>query len=298
MLHLKTIKSIFLLIFLGFIWGSGYTLAKFAMTNGVNPLGYAFWQSLGPALLLTLVSLLKKQTLLLHPVYWPYFFICGLIGIAIPNTNMYFIASHIPAGLLAVLVNTVPLLVYPLALLSGQEKLDKWRFFALLLGMSGILAIIGISFSGIYSSWTILAMLSPLGFAFCSIYIGARQPKEINALQAANGMLLAASLLLAPVVLKQHAFYSLSAPFTFVKQIVILEIILSSLGYLLFFILIRMAGPVFYSLTGGVVAITGLFWGYLAFDEKPSSIQSMAIALVVSAIFLLSWRQSRQTQGV
>ncbi|HAT1760011.1 TPA: DMT family transporter [Legionella pneumophila] len=298
MLHLKTIQSILLLIVLGFIWGSGYTLAKFAMTNGVNPLGYAFWQSLGPALLLTLVSLFTKQARLLHPVYWPYFFICGLIGIAIPNTNMYFIASHIPAGLLAVLVNTVPLLVYPLALMAGQEKLDGWRFFALLLGMSGILAIIGINSAGLYSSWTILAMLSPLGFALCSIYIGAKQPKEINALQAANGMLLAASLLLTPVVLKQHAFYSLSAPLTLVKQIVILEIILSSLGYLLFFILIRMAGPVFYSLTGGVVAITGLFWGYLAFDEKPSSIQGIAIALVVSAIFLLSWRQSKQTQGI
>ncbi|MFO3398150.1 DMT family transporter [Legionella pneumophila serogroup 1] len=298
MLHFKTIQSILLLIVLGFIWGSGYTLAKFAMTNGVNPLGYAFWQSLGPALLLTLVSFFTKQTRLLHPVYWPYFFICGLIGIAIPNTNMYFIASHIPAGLLAVLVNTVPLLVYPLALMAGQEKLDGWRFFALLLGMSGILAIIGINSAGLYSSWTILAMLSPLGFALCSIYIGAKQPKEINALQAANGMLLAASLLLTPVVLKQHAFYSLSAPLTLVKQIVILEVILSSLGYLLFFILIRMAGPVFYSLTGGVVAITGLFWGYLAFDEKPSSIQGIAIALVVSAIFLLSWRQSRQTQGI
>lgn len=237
-----------------------------------------------------------KKTLLSLTLVWHGE--CGLIGIAIPNTNMYFIASHIPAGLLAVLVNTVPLLVYPLALMAGQEKLDGWRFFALLLGMSGILAIIGINSAGLYSSWTILAMLSPLGFALCSIYIGAKQPKEINALQAANGMLLAASLLLTPVVLKQHAFYSLSAPLTLVKQIVILEIILSSLGYLLFFILIRMAGPVFYSLTGGVVAITGLFWGYLAFDEKPSSIQGIAIALVVSAIFLLSCRQSKQTQGI
>lgn len=297
MLYRKTIKATVLLILLGFIWGSGYTLAKFAMTNGVTPLGYAFWQSLGPAVLLTIVSFLTKQTNLLHPVYWPYFFICGLIGIAIPNTNMYFIASHIPAGLLAVLVNTVPLLVYPLALLSGQEKMDGWRFLALLLGMSGILAIIGINTTGIYSSWTLLAMLSPLGFAVCSIYIGAKQPRDINALQAACGMLLAASLLLIPFVLNQNAFYSLSAPFTLVKKIVILEIILSSLGYFLFFILIRMAGPVFYSLTGGIVALTGLFWGYLVFDETPSSLQIIAIALVVSAIFLLSWRQSKQTQG-
>ena len=295
--QLKTIKAILLLILLGFIWGSGYSLAKFAMTNGVSPLGYAFWQSLGPATLLTIFCVATKKTLMLRPQYWSYFLLCGLVGIAIPNTNMYFIASHIPAGLLAVLVNTVPLLVYPLALLSGQEKRDQWRFFALLVGMTGILLIIGISTAGLYSSWTLLAMLTPLGFALCSIYIGAKQPREINSLQAASGMLLAATLLLTPLVISQHAFYSLSGPLTVVKQIIILEIVLSSLGYLLFFMLIRMAGPVFYSLTGGIVSLTGLFWGYLVFGETPTSVQSMAVALVIFALFLLSWRQSRQTQG-
>ena len=234
MSQFKTFKAISILILLGFIWGSGYTLAKFAMTNGVPPLGYAFWQSLGPALLLTFFCLLRKEAVMLHPSYWSYYLICGLVGIAIPNTNMYFIASHIPAGLLAVLVNTVPLLVYPLALLSGQEKIDSWRFVALLFGFTGILLIVGVSMTGFYSGWTGLAMLTPLGFAMCSIYIGKRQPRELNSLQAASGMLLAASFLLIPLVLSQHAFYPLSKPFTLVKQIVVLEIVLSSLGYLLF----------------------------------------------------------------
>lgn len=295
--QLKTLKAILLLILLGFIWGSGYSLAKFAMTNGVPPLGYAFWQSLGPALLLSGVCIATNNRLNLKSNYWPYFLICGLIGIAIPNTNMYFIASHIPAGLLAVLVNTVPLLVYPLALITRQEKIDGWRFLALLLGMSGILLIIGMNTAGLFSGWTLLALLSPLGFAVCSIYIGAKQPAEINSLQAATGMLLAATLLLIPLVIQQNAFYSLTGPFTLVKQVIVLEIILSSLGYLLFFILIRMAGPVFYSLTGGAVALTGLFWGYLIFNETPTPMQSIAVVLVISAIFLLSWRQSRQIQG-
>ncbi|BCA96192.1 hypothetical protein TUM19329_25530 [Legionella antarctica] len=198
---------------------------------------------------------------------------------------------------MAVLVNTVPLIVYPLALISGQEKHDKWRFLALLLGMTGILLIIGINTAGLYSSWTLLAMITPLGFALCSLYIGAKQPQELNSLQAASGMLLTASILLIPMVINQHAFYSLSGPLTVVKQIIILEIILSSLGYLLFFILIRMAGPVFYSLTGGIVSLTGLFWGYLVFGETPTSVQSVAVALVIFSLFLLSWRQSRQTQG-
>ncbi|MFA6303395.1 MAG: DMT family transporter [Legionella sp.] len=293
MRKLQTLQPLFLLIVLGFIWGSGYVLAKFAITQEVPPLGYAFWQSLGPAVLLSLACCLSKNIPLVHPRYWTYFLICGLIGIAIPNTNMYFIASHIPAGLLAVLVNTVPLLVYPLALASGQERFDLWRILALVLGMTGIMLIIGFTSSGIFSGWTLIALISPLSFAFCSIYIGAKQAPEINSLQAASGMLMAASLMLTPLVLYQHAFYSLMGPFTLVKQVVVLEIVLSSIGYLVFFRLIRLAGPVFYSITGGIVALTGLFWGYLIFDEIPSSRQTIAVILVISSIFLLSWRQSK-----
>ena len=291
MQRLQILKAPFLLILLGFIWGSGYSLAKYAMTNGVSPLGYSFWQSLGPALLLSIACLFSPKKSMPPFKYWPYFFICGLIGIAIPNTNMYFIASHLSAGLLAVLVNTVPLLVYPLALLSGQEKPDKWRFLSLILGMTGIIIIVGFGALNTYSNWALLALLSPLSFALCSIYIGGKQINGINALEAATGMLLAASLLLTPLVLSQHAFYSLLGPFTLAKQVVVLEIVLSSLGYLLFFMLIRLAGPVFYSLTGGVVALTGLF------AESPSGSQGLATLLIISAISLLSWRQAKQTQG-
>lgn len=292
----KTALALLLLVLLGFIWGSGYSLARFAMTHGVPPLGYAFWQALGPAILLTFSCLMTDAQPLFAKKNWLYFLVCGLIGIAIPNTNMYFIASHLPAGLLAVLVNTVPLLVYPLALLTRQERFDSWRILALVLGMSGILMIISPASQGLLSLWTLLAMISPLAFAFCSIYIGLKQPANLNALQAASGMLLAASLMLTPLVVQQQAFFALTSPFTTAKQVVLLEILLSSVGYFLFFKLIRLAGPVFYSLTGGIVALTGLFWGFVVFAEKPDPFQGIAIALVISAIFLLSWRQSRQSQ--
>ena len=41
------ILSVILLISLGLVWGSGYAIARFAVTNGVTPLGYTFWQCLG-----------------------------------------------------------------------------------------------------------------------------------------------------------------------------------------------------------------------------------------------------------
>lgn len=297
MKRFHSLQALILLILLGFIWGSGYSLARYAMTHGVPPLGYSFWQSLGPAVLLTLSSLFTRNNPLWRWQNWSYFFVCGLVGIAIPNTNMYFIASHLPAGLLAVLVNTVPLLVYPLALLTRQERFDTWRILALLMGVSGIAMIIAPTSDGWLSGWTLMALLSPLGFAFCSIYIGAKQPPQLTAIQAASGMLVAASLMLIPLVMQQHAFYPLTAPFTPAKQVVILEILLSSAGYFIFFKLIRLAGPVFYSLTGGVVALTGLFWGFIIFSEVPNALQRTAMLCVIGAIFLLSWRQSRQIQG-
>lgn len=292
----QTITAVLLLILLGFIWGSGYSLARYAMTHEVSPLGYAFWQALGPAVLLTVSCLLTGINPLINWKNWPYFLICGLVGIMIPNTNMYFVASQLPAGLLAVLVNTVPLLVYPLALLTRQERFDGWRLLALLLGMSGIVMIVAPGSQDLLTAWTVLAMISPLAFAVCSIYIGAKQPGNLSALQAASGMLLAASLLLTPLMIQQQAFFSLAGPLTRVKQVILLEIVLSSLGYFIFFKLIRLAGPVFYSLTGGVVALTGLFWGFIVFGEKPDSLQGIAIAAVIGAIFLLSWRQARQLQ--
>lgn len=289
-----TLKAVVLLLILGFIWGSGYSLAKFAMTNGVSPLGYSFWQSLGPACILTLLCLPTCKKSLLNVKNWPYFLVCGLIGIAIPNTNMYFIAEKLPASLLAVLVNTVPLLVYPLAVAFNQEKPDIWRFLALLIGITGILLIIGIPHTGIYSYWTLLALLSPLSFACCSVYIGAPNRPRLNVLESASGMLIAAALLITPLVLQQHAFYPLTPPYNLAKQVILLEIILSSIGYLLFFMLVRHAGPVFYSLTGGVVALTGLFWGYFIFSEQLTAQQRIATLLITFAISLLSWRQSKR----
>lgn len=73
MKRFKPLKALTLLLLLGFIWGSGYSLARYAMTHEVPPLGYSFWQALGPALLLTLSSLFTKDKPLWQRQYWPYF---------------------------------------------------------------------------------------------------------------------------------------------------------------------------------------------------------------------------------
>lgn len=291
----KLYLSIGLLCLLGVIWGSGYSLAKYATENGVTPLGYSFWQSLGPAILLLLVSCTKKEKVRFQAKHLRFYLICGLIGIAIPNTNMYFTAAHLPAGLLAVIVNTVPIITYPIALLVGLERFHPLRLLGIIIGFLGIFFII-LPHSSLpemtMTPWALLTLISPLAFASCAVYIAKYRPPEISAVTLSTGMLISSSLLLLPLIIANHSFYPLTWPFSLPELVVIIEIILSSIGYVLFFKLLKLAGPVFYSLVGGVVALTGLAWGYIVFDEHLNSFNITAIVLILTAIGLVSLQQN------
>ncbi|NNM60003.1 MAG: EamA family transporter [Legionellales bacterium] len=280
-----------LLTSLGILWGSGYVIARFAVTHGVPAFGYAFWQSLGPAILLILFSLKNNsKKIVFSALPWRFYLVCGLIGIAIPNSTMYFVAKHIPAGMLAIIVNTVPIFIYPLALLFKQESFRWYRMLAVVLGFFGILLLV-LRYAAIPDSvlglWPVLALISPLMFALCSIYIDKQKKVSLSALESAAGMMIMSSILLMPMVLATHSFYPLWPPFSVASWLVILEILLSSLGYVIFFRLIQIAGSVYYGMVGGIVGITGLFWGWLIFGEHPSGTAWLAIVLIVISILWL-----------
>jgi len=288
--------ALVLLILLGLIWGSGYSIAKYATEHGVPPLGYAFWQSLGPAIVMLCIVLAQKQFLPLNKKHLRYYFITGLLGIALPNTIMYGCAAHLPAGILAVIVNTVPIMTYPLALLVNQEHFHWPRFAGVCIGLMGITFIIvpHASFSAaLHWRWALTALLSPFCFALCAIYINHDRPQD-SSITLATGMLIASSILLTPIVFISHHFYPLVPPFTTSDFIVLLEILLSSIGYVLFFTLVRTAGAVYYSLVGGVVALTGLFWGRIIFHEQLNIINSLAVICILTAIVLVSMSQTRK----
>lgn len=292
----STLKAVGVLLLLGFIWGSGYSIARYAMTHGVPPLGYSFWQSLGPTIFLILLGCKQKNVRAsFKPAFLPFFFLCGLLGIAIPNSNMYYTAAHLPAGMLAVLVNTVPLFVYPIACTFKQESFSIKRITGVLLGFFGLVYLI-FPFHSLtqvpemfqLTQWAWLTLLSPLCFALCAVYISHARPASVGIYAASIGMLATSTLFLTPFVWFHHDFYSLLPPLDLPKLVVILEIILSSVGYLLFFYLIEYAGPVYYSLTGSVVSLTGVFWGYMLFGETIGQNQIIAILMIISAILIIS----------
>lgn len=294
----QALKALFLLLVLGITWGSGYAIAKYATQNGISPLGYAFWQSLGPAIVIGLLVVVSRDRFGFSWSHWRYYLVCGLLGIAIPNTNMYWVAPHLPAGLLAVLVNTAPILTYLLALIFRLECFEKGRFLGVVCGLSGVLCILLPNIVLPSSSqWPYLlqALLSPLCFALCAVFIKRYYPAKSTALSLAAGMLLCSAVLLAPVVVLCHDFYPLFPLKNLSDVLLLVEIGLSSLGYVIMFRLLKQAGPVYYSLVSGVVVLTGLFWGGKIFSESLNRWEILAITLIFMGVGLITMRFAKSS---
>lgn len=298
-----SILSLLILILLGAVWGTGYSIARFAMTNGVSPLGYSFWQSIGPAIIITSIAFYREAKTLFKPTLSRtlFYFICGLTGIVIPNTTMYFAAPHLPASIMAMIVNTVPIIAYPLALLARQETFHWQRVLGIAFACCGLLLIILPKASlptPEMVPWVISTLITPISFAVCSVFISRYQPPNTDALTLSAGMLVLSSLMLIPFVLLKDQFYAFHYPLTLADWVVLLEIGLSSLGYILFFLLIKMAGPVFYSLVNTIVVMTGIFWGYFIFDERLNQWTATALVFVILALLLVTryQRESAQVQ--
>jgi drug/metabolite transporter (DMT)-like permease len=284
-----------LLLLLGIIWGTGYSIARYATTNGVNPLGYSFWQSIGPAILIgSLAFFMRTKKYQLSAKNFRYYFICALTGIVLPNTNMYYAAAHLPAGILAVIVNTVPIMAYVMAVLARLESFSWIRFIAVGLSICGLMLII-VPSSHLanmpFTPWLLSALFTPLCFAFCAVYISRHSPPSNHILTLATGTLIISALLLTPLVLVTKNFYAFHLPLTRPDWVILLEIILSSAGYLLFYKLIKIAGAVYYSFVETIVAITGLFWGYIIFAERLNIWTAPAVTLILISLILVSKRQ-------
>ncbi|KAB8031086.1 DMT family transporter [Fluviispira multicolorata] len=289
------LKSFFLLICLGLCWGTGFSIAKFAMESGITPLGYSFWQSFGPAIFILFVTLFKEKSFpsfkLKHNLFY---FICGILGIVLPNLTIYFSATHVPSGILGLIVNTSPIITYVLSIFFLLEKFSLNRFFGIIFGFFGLVILFYPKLSN-YSNfkWMLFALITPLLLASCTIFMVKLRPTNSSSLALSSGMLLASSLIIAPVTFITGNFHVIRLPLDLPNFFIIFEIILSSIGYVVFFELLKIAGPVYYSLVGCIVAIVGLFWGFIIFNEKINLLEWISVVFIILSIYMVSFHRQK-----
>lgn len=288
--------ALILLIILGIDWASGYAIAGYCMTHGVNPYGYGFWQSFGPFVLLLIIQSIRRE-LWLDKNGMLYALLCGLFGIVIPNLLIYFAARHIPSGLLTILANVSPILTYILAVGFKDEAFSFKRAALVLFGLIGVGLIILPNQHGLELDsgnwWLYLALLIPLSYAFSAVYISRFHPGSGNVLSYSLWMLMFSSLCISPLAVINQGYYPLRLN-DLPSLLIVVEILLSTLGYGLLFIIIKKVGAVYYTLVNAVAVITGVLYGILLFGQHFSSLTYVSIAIILLTIVGLTYTQQKK----
>ncbi len=281
----------FLLIFLGSLWGASFSIAKFAIEGGVPELGYAAWQSLGSALVLLLVLRLRSISLPSGLAAWRFCLVTGLLGITVPNITFYFVISHLPAGLMAVVVTTAPIITYGLALLWAMERTHWLRSLGIALGFVGAMTIVLPDRSlpaDLELFWLILAFLTPFCYALSNLYTGRFRPPGQSTLALACGMLIVSGSAQALIMLIMIPPYVPLPPWGLAEGALFTQIAISSLAYVIYFHIVQVAGAVYFSQVGYIVTVSGILWGMLIFGEQHSHWVYAGTALILGGFALVN----------
>ncbi len=283
-----------LLLLLGTLWGSTFSISKLAMEAGTPPFGYGFWQMTGAAILLSLTCLLRRQQPRMTRRLAVYCALAGFLGIVIPTVSFYFVVRHVPAGLMAILITTAPMITYLMSLGIKLEKLSPLRLGGLALGLAGVLCILlprGSLPAPEMLPWALLGFVTPLFYAINSIYAAVARPPDCPSLVLAAGITVMSAAILLPIALATGSFYWIGSQPLVSDLSVLAQIGVSSMAYVIMLELLRTGGPVFFSQVGYIVTLTGILWGMIFFSESHSAWLYLAALLVLAGLALVNYKQ-------
>lgn len=292
--QISPVVPLVLILTLGSLWGLSFSFSKMAANGGVHPVAYTFWQGLAAGTIVAAICRLRGMRIPLGRVCLRYYFMTGLIGIALPNIIIVTAIAHLPTGVMVLIIPFVPLITYLIAIGVRIERFAVIRFAGVLFGLAGV-ALIVLPQSSLpdpaAAPWFLLALATPVLYAVNNITAARLRPPDSHSLPLAAGMLLAAALMLTPVMFAMDVLYLPGLPIGEAEIGMAGQIVISSVAYLMFFEILRLAGPVFMSFTGYIVTLTGIAWGVLLFGESHSPWVWGAACLIFAGLALVNLRR-------
>lgn len=284
-----------ILFSLGVIWGCITNIARFVgQTTDLPPLSYAFWTLLIGACLLFGVNFFRKSMLPISSRHLVFYLIAGALGSAIPTSNLFWVLNHISAGQMSIALTTVPLFTYILALIIRSEPLSRRRMLGVVLGFIGSLIILASRDSAASDAprfWFALAFFTPLFYALGNHFTARFRPPRGDSLSMASGMVMAAAIILFCVASFDKGIHPLWQEPGELILLVLMHGLLSGVAFTLFFVLIRIAGPVYFSQVAYLVCIFGIAIGMLFFGERHGPLLWLAVVVIFSGVLLVNMTQ-------
>jgi drug/metabolite transporter (DMT)-like permease len=279
------------------VWGVPYFFIKVAVDADVPP-AFVAWSRIALAAALLLPIAAHRGAL--RGLGGPRAAIAGYAAceIAIPFTLIAVGEQHVSSSLAAILIASMPLMVAVLSLwLAPGERPSGLRLAGLVLGLAGVVALLGVDVAGRGDELlgAALILLATLGYATAPFIV----QRSLAALDPLGPV--AASLALATVVLLPAA---VATPpdgvpdADAIAAIVVLGVVCTALGLLLFFSLIAAAGASRASVITYVNPLVAVLLGVLVLDERLGATSVAGLVAILAGSWLATGgRLSRRPRG-
>lgn len=267
------------------IWGIPYLFIKVAVDAGLAP-AFVAW------------SRIALAAVLLVPLAWRRGALRGLSGragaivayaaceVAVPFVLIAIGERYITSSLTAILVATMPLLVALLSMrFSPADRPTGLRLLGLVIGLGGVVALLGVDVGGRPAELlgAALVLVATLGYAAAPIIV-SRRLADLDPLGPVAASLVVATVALLPAGLATLP-RGMPGPAA-LWSILVLGVVCTALGLIVFFQLIAEAGPSRASVITYVNPLVAVVIGMLVLGEHIGAISVAGLVLILGGSWL------------
>jgi drug/metabolite transporter (DMT)-like permease len=281
------------LIGLGIGWGSTQSLGKMSVSSGHGFFGLIFWQLIVAVIFLGAVQIVRRRSFLLSWAGLRFAIVIALVGTIIPNTSFYISVVHLPAGIMSILISTIPLMAFPIALSFGADRFSLPRLVGLLFGFAGV-SLIALPQAqlpdGANLLWIAIALIGPLFYAIEGNIVAKWGTAGLDPVQATFAASVVGVLLVLPLVLASGQWIDPTEPWGRPEWALVVMSAINALMYVGYIWLARAAGSVFATQVGYVVTVSGVVWAMLLLGERFSPLVFVSGAILLAGLMLVQPR--------
>lgn len=283
----------FCLILVGAGWGATQPMTKIAVSTGYGHFGLVFWQLAIGVVLMGAICLARRLPLPLHGRALRLYLILAMIGTILPNSLSYQAAVHLPAGIMSLLLSTIPMFAFVIALTLGIDSFSRRRVAGLLLGLCGVVLIVAPAVDlgqAVPMAWAGIYLLTALFYAFEGNYIAKWGTEGLGPFQVMLGASLVGVIVIAPVTLLSGQYITPVWPLPVPQFALVLSSFIHTAVYATYVWLAGRAGAVFAVQVSYLVTGFGLIWARLILGEAYAASIWLALALILAGMFLVQPR--------
>lgn len=290
----RSLLPVALLVLLGMSWGLRVSLIKLASQSGIPHATVALLTTLGVACLLLVINQSSGRRFPIGREHLAFFVVCAALGYVIPFFLQLYSAARVPAGTLALIFSMLPIATLVLSLVTQSDRVTGAGYASIGLGLLSVGILLGpdVMAQGLGAAeGALVALCVPVTFGIYYTYIAKRWPPELDSVQVATGEVITAIPLMLPLYLWLGAAPTFASAWGPGEWSILIMIVFWTLDTYLYFEIVRQAGPVFTSQGNYIMLLSGVFWGAMLFDERPTTRFWLSLGIVLVALALLTWQR-------